>query len=198
MHRIETEESDPPRVLFAPDRRAAVAVSGLLLVYAAALGYASASHALELGPKGWIILVASLVVPSILVAQAAGRTVRLEGEELFVSGPFGLGGARFEGSRAELELTSVEVLSQSSWRLTLLVADGPRYVLGTWVADRHPLVDALRAALSPGASAAARAELARLAAAEHAEQRAAQRWLFVAALASLLAIGWVLIARPFG
>lgn len=145
-------------------------VAAMLCAYAAVLVYASTGR-LELGAKAWVILGASLLVPLVMVALAARRSFRLEGERLFVSGPFGLGGSFRDLSGAELELIEVRPLGVPSYRLTVSLADGQKRVVCTSVADRYPLLDALRRAMSPDAPPAALEALEALALRERSTQR---------------------------
>ena len=171
MERIEVHPDEPRRVTVGPDRRAAGLVAGILCGYAALLLSIHAAGHLTLGLKGYIVLGASLIAPLLMLAQAARRTFRVRGDTLSISGPFGLGDTCFELSTVQASLTEVEVLMQPSYRLSLSLPDERTRVVCTWVADRYPLVEALRDVMAPDVTAAVLKHAATLADRERQAQR---------------------------
>lgn len=171
MEQIDVEAGPPRRIELGPDRRAAALVGVLLVAYAAVLVYLRTAGALALGPKGYVILGASMLTPVLMLGASARRTFRLDGDRLFVSGPFGIGGAARDVERAELDLVDVRVAGQPSHRLTWTYADGTTQVMSTYTADRYPLVEAMRRAMSPGASPTSVQAFAELARQEVAQRR---------------------------
>ncbi len=121
--------------------------------------------------KQYVVLGASLLAPLLMLAQAARRTYRLEGDRFFVSGPFGIGGSSYDTSNASIGLTHTVVAHQPAYRLAWTFPDGTERVMVTWVANRHPLLEALRRAMLKDAPPTALDDLVERAAKENASQR---------------------------
>lgn len=143
MERIDVDLAHR-RVTLGPDRQIAALIAFLMAVYSAVLLTIRSADLMTFGPKHYIVLGVSLLAPLGMLLQAGRRSHRVEGRRLFVSGLFGIGWASYDLAGAQVDLTHVFVVGQSSYRLGWTFPDGQERVMCTWVANRHPLLDVLR------------------------------------------------------
>jgi hypothetical protein len=193
MDRIEAR-SAPLRIEVDADRRGSLAVAVLCSLYALLLGSLFATGRLAVGDahgiEGVIVLAGMSITVPLMLWMASQRTFRLEGDRLFVSGPFGAGGRTYVASDAKLRSMSTQVAGQPAYRLIWTLPGVGDRVMCTWVASRYPLVEALRVAMSPGATRAQIDALAELARTEMEARRNDFLSFVGAACVSIAASAW--------